>query len=44
MTLPEFQSFMRGFAEFHSANRDDDMPSDAEYLAALAEEMEAGRA
>lgn len=43
MTIAEFNAFMEGFAAFHGAGTED-APSDEEYLAALAEEIAAGRA
>lgn len=39
MTIAEFAAFMAGFAAFHGAKADD-VPSDDEYLAALADEIQ----
>lgn len=43
MTVPEMAAFLEGFAAFNCPQKQD-VPSDAEYLAVLAEEMAAGRA
>lgn len=43
MTVPELAAFLEGFAAFHCPPAED-VPSDDEYLAVLAEEIAAGRA
>ena len=44
MTLAAFYAAIEGYMRVHTAAPETDGPSEAEYLAVLAEEMAAGRA